>query len=62
VLAGDGASVDLRGLDLPVGEQHHDTVVTVEHAASHGRSRQLFKAAIDVVLAGDGASVDLRGL
>jgi Fe-S cluster assembly protein SufD len=47
VLAGDGASVDLRGLDLPVGEQHHDTVVTVEHAASHGRSRQLFKAAID---------------
>lgn len=46
VLRGDRASVELRGLDVPVGDQRHDTAVTVEHAASYGRSRQLFKAAV----------------
>jgi Fe-S cluster assembly protein SufD len=47
VLRGDRAAVELRGLDLPVGDDRHDTAVTVEHAASHGQSRQLFKAAVD---------------
>jgi Fe-S cluster assembly protein SufD len=47
VLRGSLASIDLRGLDLPTGTQRHDTAVTVEHAASHGSSRQLFKAAVD---------------
>ena len=47
VLAGDGASVDLEGLYLPVGRQRHDTVVTVEHAASGGVSRQRFRGVVD---------------
>lgn len=47
VLRGEGAQVDLAGLDLPVGDQEHDTVVTVEHAASHGTSRQHFRGVVD---------------
>lgn len=47
LLAGDGAAVHLRGLDLLDGAQRHDTAVTVEHAASHGTSRQLYRSAID---------------
>lgn len=46
-LVGDGAAVDLHGLYLPAGRQRHDNVTTVEHAASHGHSTQLFKGVID---------------
>lgn len=42
-LRGDGARVDLDGLSVPVGRQRHDTVVTVDHAASHGVSTQNFR-------------------
>lgn len=47
VLAGDGANADIAGLYLPSGTQHHDNVVTVEHAASHTTSRELFKGVVD---------------
>lgn len=47
VLHGERAEVDLQGLHLPVRDQHHDTVVTVEHAASGGRSRQRFQGVVD---------------
>lgn len=47
VLAGDGAHADVSGLYLPDGVQHLDNVVTVDHAASHTTSRQLFKGVID---------------
>ena len=43
VLRGDRALARLEGLDLAVGEEDHDTAVSVEHAASHGTSRQHFK-------------------
>lgn len=45
-LAGDGAHVDLDGLYVPVERQRHDTVVVVDHAASHGFSNQVFKGVI----------------
>ena len=47
MLQGERAVAELEGLDLPVGEQEHDTVVTVEHAASHGTSRQHFRGVVD---------------
>lgn len=47
VLRGERAIADLEGLDLPVGNQEHDTAVTVEHAASHDTSRQHFKGVVD---------------
>jgi Fe-S cluster assembly protein SufD len=47
VLGGDGASVELEGLYLPIATQRHDNVITVEHAASGCTSRQLFKGVID---------------
>ncbi len=46
-LAEPGARVDLRGLYLPTGHQRHDNVVTVDHAAPHGTSTQLYKGVID---------------
>jgi Fe-S cluster assembly protein SufD len=46
-LAGRDARFDGTGLYLPTGRQRHDTVVTVEHAASGGTSRQLFKGVVD---------------
>jgi Fe-S cluster assembly protein SufD len=42
-LDGPGAQVDLRGLYLPSRDQRHDNVITVDHAAPHCRSTQLFK-------------------
>lgn len=45
-LAGDGARVELDGLYVPVERQRHDTVVLVDHAASHGYSNQVFKGVI----------------
>lgn len=46
-LLGDGADVRLDGLFAPTGHQHHDTVVTVDHRASHGTSAQRFKGVVD---------------
>lgn len=49
-LAGPGARADLAGLYLPTAGERHDTVVTVDHAASGGTSTQRFKG----VVGGDG--------
>jgi len=46
-LRGDGARVDLDGLDVPAGHQRHDNVVTVDHLASDGSSTQRFKGIVD---------------
>lgn len=43
---GDHATADLAGLYRPIDRQHHDTVVTVDHAASHCTSRQRFKGIV----------------
>jgi len=45
-LAGDGARVDLDGLDRPIGHERHDTVLTVDHAASRCTSTQRFKSIV----------------
>jgi Fe-S cluster assembly protein SufD len=47
VLRGPRACLELHGLYLPSAAQRHDNVTTVEHAASGGSSRQLFKGVID---------------
>jgi Fe-S cluster assembly protein SufD len=47
VLEGDGAAVDLNGLYMPGGDQHHDNPVLVEHSAQRGTSRQLYKGVAD---------------
>ncbi len=52
-LAGDGASAELDGLYLPLAGQQHDHPIFVEHLASHGTSRQLYKGVMD----GDGHGV-----
>lgn len=44
---GDHAVSDLSGLYTPVGHQRDDFVVTVDHAAAHGRSAQRFTGVID---------------
>lgn len=46
LLGGDRATCDLAGLYAPRRSQHHDTVVTVDHAASHARSSQVFKGVV----------------
>lgn len=46
LLDGEGATSDLTGLYAPRPGRHHDTVVTVDHAASHARSSQVFKGVI----------------
>jgi Fe-S cluster assembly protein SufD len=45
-LAEPGARADLAGLYLPTAGERHDTVVTVDHAASGGTSTQRFKGVI----------------
>ncbi len=42
-LIGSGASVKVSGLTLSTDTQNSDTVVSMDHAAPHGESRQLFK-------------------
>lgn len=42
-----GARVELHGLYVPVGTQRLDTVVTVDHAASHCASNQHFCGVVD---------------
>ncbi len=46
-LIGPDATVELDGLYLPGPDQHHDTVVTVDHAASRGHSTQEVRGVID---------------
>ncbi|MEZ5254836.1 MAG: Fe-S cluster assembly protein SufD [Microthrixaceae bacterium] len=46
-LSGDGATSNLEGLYLPIGSERHDNMITVDHAASHGRSMQRFKGIVD---------------
>jgi Fe-S cluster assembly protein SufD len=53
VLAGEGAHVDLDGLFLTGGGQHHDNPVLVDHAARGCTSRQFYKG----VVSGDGHGV-----
>ncbi|MBK5223780.1 MAG: Fe-S cluster assembly protein SufD [Acidimicrobiia bacterium] len=45
-LRGEHAHANLEGLYLPRGYQRHDNVLTVDHAASHGTTVQLFKGVI----------------
>jgi Fe-S cluster assembly protein SufD len=47
VLQGPDARIDLRGLYVVTGEQRHDNVITVEHAASGCSSTQLFKGVVN---------------
>lgn len=44
---GDGARINIHGLYVPVGGQQHDTVVSVDHAASHCASRQDYYGVVD---------------
>ncbi len=46
-LAGPGAHAELDGLNLTTGRQRHDTVVTVDHAASRCASTQRFSGVVD---------------
>ena len=41
------AQVALNGLYLPCGKQHLDNPTTIEHAAPHCTSRQLYKGVVD---------------
>lgn len=41
------AAIELTGIDVARGRQRHDTVVTVEHAASRCSSSQRFNAVVD---------------
>lgn len=46
-LAGDDAQVELDGLYLTRGEQHHDHPILVEHLAPKTRSRQRYQGVAD---------------
>ena len=46
-LDGEGAEVNLDGLYLPRGDQHHDNPILIEHAAPRCTSRQLYKGIVD---------------
>ncbi|MGH8996971.1 MAG: Fe-S cluster assembly protein SufD, partial [Acidimicrobiales bacterium] len=45
-LEGEGSDVDLDGLYLPSGEQHHDNPILVDHLAPGCTSRQLYKGIV----------------
>lgn len=47
LLAAPDAHTELTGLNMTAGRQRHDTVVTVDHAASHGASTQRFAGVVD---------------
>ncbi len=47
VLAGEGADCTLNGLYVVHGTRHVDNHTTVDHAAPHGSSRQLYKGVLD---------------
>jgi Fe-S cluster assembly protein SufD len=46
-LGGERAHVELTGLFRPTGDERHDIVVTVDHAADGGTSSQRFKGIAD---------------
>lgn len=46
-IEGDRSRVDVDGLYVPSGEQHHDHVITLEHAGSHTSSTQRFRGVMD---------------
>ena len=46
-LEAPGAEVVLNGLYMPLNDQHLDNPTTIEHAAPHCTSRQLYKGVID---------------
>ena len=46
-LVGDDAVATLDGLYIPVANQHHDNVITIQHSASNGHSHQRFRGIID---------------
>lgn len=46
-LTGERATTEVRGLHRPTGHERHDHVVTVDHAASHGTSRQHVRGLVD---------------
>jgi len=46
-LEAPGAEVTLNGLYMPRGEQHLDNPTTIEHAAPHCTSRELYKGIVD---------------
>lgn len=52
-LVGEGATVQLDGLYLPLAGQQHDHPLFIEHLASKGTSHQLYKGVMD----GDGHGV-----
>ena len=47
VLVEDGAQVNLEGLSMPQGSQHHDNTILVDHAAPGCTSHQLYKGVLD---------------
>lgn len=46
-LEDEGADSELNGLYVAGGKQHYDFHTTVEHAAAHGTSRELYKGVLD---------------
>jgi len=46
-LEAEGAEVILNGLYMPKNEQHLDNPTTIEHAAPHCTSRELYKGIVD---------------
>lgn len=46
-LSGEGASAQIHGANLLCGQQHVDTTLVLDHAASHCESRELFKSVLD---------------
>ena len=47
VLAGEGAEASLHGLYMTAGRQHVDNHTTLDHAAPHCSSRELYKGVLD---------------
>ena len=47
VLGAEGAECSLRGLFIAAGQQHVDYHTTIDHAAPHGSSSQLYKSVLD---------------
>jgi Fe-S cluster assembly protein SufD len=62
-LEAEGATSTLHGLYVIGGRQHVDTHTTVDHAAPHGTSRQLYKGVLDGRARGvfDGRIIVRRG-
>ena len=45
--AGEGAEVNVNGVNLVRGRQHADTTLVLDHAVPHCRSREVFRAVVD---------------